>query len=169
MSRARRSRRLACSRRSDRFGVVAFDDEVQVVVPAGGLADKHAARHAIASLHSGGMTNLSGGLLRGMQEARRVASDGGATLLLLSDGQCLYAHRSGRTLYLLERHPEDRVRIHRESHETGAAIDTLWGEHRHAILIASEAMTDEPWREIPDGTLLRCDREPLPSVIGQAC
>ena len=32
------------------------------------------------------MTNLSGGLLRGMQEARRVAGDGGATLLLLSDG-----------------------------------------------------------------------------------
>ncbi len=71
---------------TDRFGVVAFDDEVQVVVPAGGLTDKHAARHAIASLASGGMTNLSGGLLRGMQEARRVASDGGATLLLLSDG-----------------------------------------------------------------------------------
>lgn len=71
---------------TDRFGVVAFDDEVQVVVPAGGLADKHAARHAIASLVTGGMTNLSGGLLRGMQEARRVATNGGATLLLLSDG-----------------------------------------------------------------------------------
>jgi len=71
---------------TDRFGVVAFDDEVQVLVPAGGLTDKHAARHAIASLVTGGMTNLSGGLLRGMQEARRVATDGGATLLLLSDG-----------------------------------------------------------------------------------
>ena len=32
------------------------------------------------------MTNLSAGLLRGMQEARRVATDGGATVLLLSDG-----------------------------------------------------------------------------------
>ena len=71
---------------TDRFGVVAFDDEVQVVVAAGGLTDKHAARHAITSLVTGGMTNLSGGLLRGLQEARRVASDGGATLLLLSDG-----------------------------------------------------------------------------------
>lgn len=71
---------------TDCFGVVAFDDEVQVVVPAAGLTDKAATRHAIASLVSGGMTNLSGGLLRGMQEARRVASDGGATLLLLSDG-----------------------------------------------------------------------------------
>ena len=32
------------------------------------------------------MTNLSGGLLRGLQEARRVAGAAGATLLLLSDG-----------------------------------------------------------------------------------
>src|SRR4051795_5498751 len=32
------------------------------------------------------MTNLSAGLLRGLQEARRAAGDGGATLLLLSDG-----------------------------------------------------------------------------------
>ena len=71
---------------NDRFGVVAFDDEVQIVIPAGELHDKHAARHAIASLHTGGMTNLSGGLLRGLQEARRVAGDSGSTLLLLSDG-----------------------------------------------------------------------------------
>src|SRR4051794_37973328 len=28
---------------ADRLGVVAFDDEVRVVVPAGELADKHAA------------------------------------------------------------------------------------------------------------------------------
>src|SRR4051794_13308563 len=53
---------------ADRFGVVAFDDEVQIVVPAGGLTDKHATRDAIVAVDSGGMTNLSGGLLRGMQE-----------------------------------------------------------------------------------------------------
>ena len=71
---------------SDRFGVVAFDDEVTVVVPAGELKDKIAARRAVADLYTGGCTNLSGGLLRGLQEARRVAGEGGATLLLLSDG-----------------------------------------------------------------------------------
>ena len=32
------------------------------------------------------MTNLGGGLLRGIQEAQRVAAEGGATLVLLSDG-----------------------------------------------------------------------------------
>jgi Ca-activated chloride channel family protein len=71
---------------ADRFGVVAFDDDVQVVVPAGRLTGKAAARAAIAALEPGGLTNLSGGLLRGLQEARRVAGTAGATLLLLSDG-----------------------------------------------------------------------------------
>jgi Ca-activated chloride channel family protein len=70
----------------DRFGVVAFDDEVRVVVPAGALHDKVATQQAIVDIDSGGMTNLSGGLLRGLQEARRVAGDSGSTLLLLSDG-----------------------------------------------------------------------------------
>jgi Ca-activated chloride channel homolog len=71
---------------ADRFGVVAFDDEVRVVVPAGPLTDKHAARAAIAALDAGGCTNLSGGLLRGLQEARRVAGEVGATVVVVSDG-----------------------------------------------------------------------------------
>ncbi len=71
---------------ADRFGVVAFDDEVRVVVPAGDLADKPAVQQAIAGVYSGGATNLSGGLLRGLQEARRVAGESGSTLLLVSDG-----------------------------------------------------------------------------------
>lgn len=71
---------------TDRFGLVAFDDQVQVVVPAGEVGDGHAARAAIASVHPGGMTNLSSGLLRGIDEARRVKGEGGATILLLSDG-----------------------------------------------------------------------------------
>jgi Ca-activated chloride channel family protein len=71
---------------ADRFGLVAFDDAVEVVVPAARLTDKAAARAAIAALEPGGLTNLSGGLLRGLQEARRVAGKAGATLLLLSDG-----------------------------------------------------------------------------------
>ncbi len=71
---------------ADRFGVVAFDDEVDVVVPAGPVADKALLRRAVLAVAPGGSTNLSGGLLRGVQEARRVPVDGGATVLLLSDG-----------------------------------------------------------------------------------
>ena len=71
---------------ADAFGLVAFDDEVQVTVPAGPLADKPATLAAIRALQPGGMTNLSGGYLRGLQEARRAAAGTGTTLLLLSDG-----------------------------------------------------------------------------------
>jgi Ca-activated chloride channel homolog len=70
----------------DRFGLVAFDDTVDVVVPAGQLHDKHLVRRAIAAIDAGAMTNLSSGYARGVQEARRVATDTGATMLLLSDG-----------------------------------------------------------------------------------
>ncbi len=76
---------------ADSLGVVAFDDEVQMVLPTRTLdgPNRAAAKSAVAHLHSGGSTNLSAGLLRGLQEARRAAGDGGggATLLLLSDGR----------------------------------------------------------------------------------
>jgi len=71
---------------SDRLGVVAFDDEVQVVLPAGEVRDRHAARRAVSAIAPGGCTNLSSGLLRGLQEAARVAGEAGATVLVLSDG-----------------------------------------------------------------------------------
>lgn len=71
---------------SDNFGLVAFDDTVEVVVPAGPLHDKQVVRHVVAMIEPGATTNLSGGLLRGLQEARRVKGDRGATLVLVSDG-----------------------------------------------------------------------------------
>src|SRR3954451_15382610 len=67
---------------TDTFGLVAFDNEVDVVVPARPLADKTAVQQAIWSLGPRGMTNLSAGYLRGIQEARRAQNGGGATLLL---------------------------------------------------------------------------------------
>ncbi len=70
----------------DAFGLVAFDDTVDVVVPAGPLTDKAAVMAAIAGIQPGGSTNLSAGLLRGLQEARRCAADQTPTVLLLSDG-----------------------------------------------------------------------------------
>lgn len=75
---------------ADSLGVVAFDDEVQMVLPTRTLdgPNRAAARNAVARLHSGGTTNLSAGLLRGLQEARRAVGEGpgGATLILVSDG-----------------------------------------------------------------------------------
>ncbi|GHJ43816.1 hypothetical protein Cs7R123_11580 [Catellatospora sp. TT07R-123] len=70
----------------DNFGLVAFDDRVEVTVPAGPLADKAAAKRAIEQLTPRGSTDLSAGYLRGLQEAQRVAGPGGGSLLLVSDG-----------------------------------------------------------------------------------
>ena len=70
----------------DNFGLVTFDDNAQVVVPAGPLTDKAAVLARIASVRPGGSTDLSSGYFRGLQELKRVAGGGGGTLLLISDG-----------------------------------------------------------------------------------
>src|SRR4051794_22028671 len=73
-------------RSDDRLGLVAFDNSVLVPIPAGPIGDGAQARHALTTVHPGGMTNVSSGLLRGIQEAQRVANGDGAKLVLLSDG-----------------------------------------------------------------------------------
>jgi glutamine amidotransferase len=71
---------------------------------------------------------------------RRACADSafGSANFLLSDGTAMYAHRFGRTLFVLER-----------------------GPRRHAVLVASEAMTDERWMAVEDQALLRIDRLPV--------
>ena len=72
----------------DRFGLVVFDHEASVAVPAGrvGETGRTAIRAAIAAVTVRGSTDLSSGYLRGLQEAKRVASPTGATIVLVSDG-----------------------------------------------------------------------------------
>ncbi len=82
--------------RRDRFGVVVFDDEAQVVVPCGPLVDKAAVVDGLRSIRPGGSTDLGAGYLRGLRELRRgSAASGpsgapnapvGGTLLVISDG-----------------------------------------------------------------------------------
>ncbi|MGE5830617.1 MAG: hypothetical protein ACM30G_19955, partial [Micromonosporaceae bacterium] len=67
-------------------GLVAFDDQVEIVVAAGPLADKATVKAAVARVDARANTDLSAGYLRGLQEARRVAGASGATVLLISDG-----------------------------------------------------------------------------------
>jgi Ca-activated chloride channel homolog len=71
---------------TDRFGLVTFDDEVALVVPAAPLTDKAEVRARIGAITAGGSTDLSAGYLRGLAEARRAAGPTGATVLLISDG-----------------------------------------------------------------------------------
>lgn len=97
--------------------------------------------------------------------ARRLREENvGAFNFLLSDGHTTFAHRFGRTLFMLERTPADRVRETREITESTTLV-TKWTQRRHAVMIASERLTDEPWREVPEGTLLRIDRDPVPIVV----
>jgi predicted glutamine amidotransferase len=86
----------------------------------------------------------------------------GAFNFLLSDGSTTYAHRFGRTMFLLERHPEDAVVARRTSRD-GTILETPWSPRRSAVFVASERITDEPWQSIEDGTLLRIERLPSPS------
>ncbi|GAA3812983.1 VWA domain-containing protein [Sphaerisporangium flaviroseum] len=71
---------------TDNFGLVSFDDTARVEVATGPLTGKAAAKERVAALRPGGSTDLSSGLLRGIQEAHRSAAGRGATLLLISDG-----------------------------------------------------------------------------------
>lgn len=64
----------------------------------------------------------------------RARSRFGSLNFLLSDGTSCYAHRFGRSLFLLERGGRAR---------------------KPSIFIASERMTDEGWHEIEDHGLLR--------------
>lgn len=83
----------------------------------------------------------------------------GAFNFLLSDGQTTFAHRFGRSLFVLERGPSEPAS---ERRDIGR-----WTARRQVVFIASEQITDEAWREVPDGTLLRIDREPTPRISVQ--
>jgi predicted glutamine amidotransferase len=103
----------------------------------------------------------------------------GAFNFVLSNGQVTYAHRFGRSLFVLTRGSEDPVRHVRISTPSGehealspqssvspleAILETPWSQRRRAVFVASEALTDEPWVELAEGTLLRIDRSALPDL-----
>jgi predicted glutamine amidotransferase len=94
-------------------------------------------------------------------KAAREHPDFGAFNFLLSDGVTTYAHRFGRSMFLLERTPEDAVRERRISRD-GTVVETPWSGRRSAVFVASERITDEPWQNVEDGMLLRIERTPAP-------
>ena len=72
----------------DSFGLVAFDDQALIIAPMRTMADHDlsALRQAVRTMQTGGQTDISGGYTMGLRELTRVATDAGATLLLISDG-----------------------------------------------------------------------------------
>jgi glutamine amidotransferase len=120
----------------------------------------------LTQMDQAGVTDREAGpeldrLLRDVLRGLRAREGFGAFNVLLSDGLVTYAHRFGRSMYLLERGPHDAVRVNRASRE-GVVVQTPWSQRRHAVLVASEHLTDEPWEEIREGMLIRLDRRPLP-------
>jgi len=103
---------------------------------------------------------------RALAAAARTAREHpgiGAFNFLLSDGATTYAHRFGRSMFLLEKSPGDAVVARRESSD-GTVVETPWSAGRAAILIASERINDEPWQEVEDSALLCVERLPSPHV-----
>src|SRR5215813_14072231 len=80
---------LRMLRASDRFSIVVYDQEVDVLVPSTS-ASAEALRNAatqVARVQARGSTNLSGGWLTGCEELARHAQQGRiARCILLSDG-----------------------------------------------------------------------------------
>ena len=73
---------------ADRFSLVTFDDEVSTVCPSQQVTDKDRLKSAIGGIQAGGLTNLSGGFLRGFQEVLRGVQPGQVNrIILLTDGQ----------------------------------------------------------------------------------
>jgi len=75
-------RRLAST---DEVAIVTYDDQVDLIASLA-PADPEALAHVIGGIWPGGMTNLSGGWLKGIEQLRRAAEDGSRKVLLLTDG-----------------------------------------------------------------------------------
>jgi glutamine amidotransferase len=99
--------------------------------------------------------------LEGAVRAGRARHGFGAFNFILSNGATTYAHRFGRSMFLLERGRRDEVRQQRTSHD-GTILETPWSGHRTAVFVASEHITDEPWQHVEEGALLRIERAPRP-------
>ena len=80
---------LRMLRETDRFSVISYDDQVDVVVPST-RATAEAVRNAVQQvtrITARGSTNLGGGWLKGCEAvAEHLADDQAARCLLLSDG-----------------------------------------------------------------------------------
>ncbi len=74
-------------RPGDRFSLIAYDNDAQILIPSEAMEGLYRARSLIKSLQAGGGTNLEAGLSEGIRQVRRYYSpDNINRVLLLSDG-----------------------------------------------------------------------------------
>jgi Ca-activated chloride channel family protein len=72
----------------DRLSIVVYDDQVDTLLDAQLVTDKEAIKRIISGIRAGGLTNLSGGWLRGCElVAKHQGEQQVNRVLLLTDGQ----------------------------------------------------------------------------------
>lgn len=89
IEQAKAAARAALSqlRDDDIVAIVAYDDTVEVLVPATKASDRQTIERGIARLSAGGMTALFGGVVKGATEVRKfMTRDRINRVVLLSDG-----------------------------------------------------------------------------------
>jgi Ca-activated chloride channel family protein len=84
----------------DRLGLVSFDAEARVVIPAEPLIDKSAVQEAIARIATGAGSNMSAGYATGIAEAGLMLGNAGVTVIVISDG---HANLGARRAWEFER------------------------------------------------------------------
>jgi Ca-activated chloride channel family protein len=101
----------------DLVALVAYDTNVQVLVPARRVGDGRALEAAICRIEAGGNTALYGGVTRGAAEIRRHLEDGRHVnrIILLSDGLANVGPSS----------PEDLGRLGHTLMKEGISITTV--------------------------------------------
>lgn len=103
-------------RPGDTFSLVAFDDDVRVVVPAQPVEDVEAIADAIRRIDSGGSTALYAGVESGVTQLRRYLEQNHLhRVLLLSDGIANVGPSQ----------PSDLSRLGRELRREGIAVTTI--------------------------------------------
>lgn len=73
----------------DLVSLIAYDSEVETLIPARRVGDRRALERAIRGIEAGGNTALHGGVVQGAEAVRRRSEGGGYVnrIILLSDGQ----------------------------------------------------------------------------------
>ena len=83
---------------TDTLSIVAYDDDIQTVVPSTSASERDVFLKAIDAIHSGGQTDLHGGLVTGYEEVLRHFDEERLNrVLLISDGSRTSASRSPLT------------------------------------------------------------------------
>lgn len=70
----------------DQAAFIAYNQEVQTLVPLHQAVNREYLHHRIEELHADGYTNLSAGLLEGCAQLERRAGEGRRHVILLTDG-----------------------------------------------------------------------------------